>query len=154
MVGLIIVLVNLTEKKIPLVVKCAGPCLVMIGLTAMLLRILFSYTPSFCKGCGNKKKKATVEKASDTIGNTNHGVELSNGQLCISDIAKESNNLRIRQSKRTTSSQPSGSLSNIASSDNDSFLSSIEFENVKIRKGRERRKAKNDEFVLDVSNIS
>ena len=161
LVGLILVFVNLTETKFSLIFKCVGPCLVMFGLTTMLLRILFSYTPTFCKGSRSKRKKANkeviLEKMSDTKeGVVNHGIELSNDEACINDMTVKSDNLRARHSKlnkRGTSSQPSDNGSIKTSSDDDSFLSSVEFENDKIRRGRERRKAKKEEIVLDVSNI-
>ena len=54
-VGLGLVLANLsTNNNVSLLMKSAGPILVMTGLTTMLLRILFSYTPSvlhaMCRG--------------------------------------------------------------------------------------------------------
>ena len=45
--GLVVVFFSLAEeKKTMLVVMCAGPCLVMLGVTCMLLRILFTYKPT------------------------------------------------------------------------------------------------------------
>ena len=63
-VGLVIVVANLTEnKKTYLLVKCVGPGLVMVGLTAMLLRILFTYKPTICN---RFKKKKIISKAKVT----------------------------------------------------------------------------------------
>ena len=46
-VGLLVVFSSLADnKKIMLALKCVGPCLVMLGVTFMLLRILFTYKPT------------------------------------------------------------------------------------------------------------
>ena len=64
--GLGLVLANLSSKKVSLVVKSVGPVLVMTGLTTLLVRILFSYTPSvmygWCIGsCGEGRVSKPVE---------------------------------------------------------------------------------------------
>ena len=69
-VGLVIVLANLTEnKKTSLLVKCGGPGLVMVGLTAILLRILFTYKPSICNRHRKKKEmsKTIVTKSQNIV---------------------------------------------------------------------------------------
>ena len=43
--------------------KCAGPGLVMAGIAATLLRILFSYTPTCLVLCSEKRK--TIENSKD-----------------------------------------------------------------------------------------
>ena len=149
LVGLTIVFANLTEKKTSLILKCVGPCLVMLGLTAALLRILFSYAPAGCRGMGCRWGKEEKNEASQGV--ANHEIVLSNDELGETDMARTSDNLRGRQSKIWTSYQPE---ENNTSAGRDSFLNSTELENVQIRKGRERRRDKKEEIVLDVSNIS
>ena len=100
---MVIVFANFSEKKIPLMVKSIGPCLVCLGLTAVLLRILFSYTPTVCAGCGNKNKREKMERDSETIGSINHGVELINGDLGLTETITSSEKLRSRQLKRSPS---------------------------------------------------
>ena len=112
-VGLVIVFANFSEKKIPLMVKSIGPCLVCLGLTAVLLRILFSYTPTVWTGCWYTDKKEKVESDSKTIGNINHGTELSNGDLGLIETITSNEKLRSRQLKRRTSSTPAESPSEI-----------------------------------------
>ena len=111
--GLVIVLANLSDKKIPLMVKSVGTCLVCLGLTAVLLRILFSYRPTVCTRCRNNNNKENIERDSETIGNINHGAELSNGDLSLIEIIASSEKPRSRQLKRRTSSKPSESPSEI-----------------------------------------
>ena len=112
-VGLVIVLANLSDKKIPLLVKSVGPCLVCLGLTAMLLRILFSYTPTVWAGCGYNNKKERIARDSKTIGSIGHGADLSNVGLGVIETITSSETLRSRQLKRRTSSKPSESPSEI-----------------------------------------
>ena len=57
-VGLVMVLANLTEdKQTDLLRKCAGPGLVMVGLSATLLRILFTSIPVRCRGKGRWERR-------------------------------------------------------------------------------------------------
>ena len=76
---------------------------------------------------------------------------MSNDEHCSQNTSE---NLRERKPKSRRSCEHSVSVGNTNISDGDSFLSSIEFENMKIRKGRETRKENNEEVVLDVTNIS
>ena len=99
-VGLVIVLLNLSERKIPLLVKIVGPCLVMVGLTAMLVRILFSYTPSICDGGGSKGKTMKRERPSEHALSISQGVTLSHHDL---ENSRSCDNLRSRQRPKTTS---------------------------------------------------
>ena len=95
-VGLVIVLANLSEKKIPLLVKSFGPCFVCLGLTAMLLTKLFIGTPTVWTGWGNKNKKEKIDRDSKTLGNNNYSVELSNGDLGLIETITSSEKLRSR----------------------------------------------------------
>ena len=106
-------LANLSDKKIPLLVKSVGPCLFCLGLTAMLLRIFFSYTPTVWTGWGNKNNKENIERDYKTIGNINHSAELSNGDLGLIETITSNEKLRSRQLKRRTSSTPAESPSEI-----------------------------------------
>ena len=97
-------LLNLSERKIPLLVKIVGPCLVMVGLTAMLVRILFSYTPSICAGGGNKGERRKIEKPSEHALSISQGVELSHHDL---ENSRSCDILRSKQVKRKTISKTS-----------------------------------------------
>jgi hypothetical protein len=146
-VGLVIVLANLTENmKTSLLVKCVGPGLVMMGLTAMLLRILFTYKPTICNGHRKKKETSKTKVTHSQNSVLDHRIEMSNEE-------HYSQNLRERKPKSRRSYDNSVSVGNTDISAGDSFLSSIEFENMKIMKGREMKKEKNEEVVLDVTNI-
>ena len=102
---------NLSDKTKPLLVKSVGRSIVCLGLTAMLLRILFSFTVWTCWGNNNNKEK--MERDSETTGNINHGVELSNGDLGLIEPITNGEKVRSRQLKRRTSSKPSESPSEI-----------------------------------------
>ena len=52
-------------KKTTLVVKCLGPCLVMLGITFMLLRILFTYKPTCLVKLERRRKKEKIRKCSE-----------------------------------------------------------------------------------------
>jgi hypothetical protein len=96
-VGLVIVLANLTEnKKTSLLVKCVGPGLVLVGLTAILLRILFTYKPTICN---RHKKKKEISKAivtSSQNSGLNHRIEMSNEEHCSQNTGES---LRERKPK-------------------------------------------------------
>ena len=145
-VGLVIVLANLTEnKKTSLLVKCVGPGLVMVGLIAILLRILFTYEPTIWN---RRKKKKEISKANVTNSQNsviNDTIEMSNLEHCCQNTRV---NLRERKPKSRISYENSVSAGNTNISDGDSFLSSIELENMKIRKGDEKRKENNEEVKL------
>ena len=73
--GLVVVLFSLTEKKTMLLVKCLGPILVMLGVTCMLLRILFTYKPTCLvrrEGRRKKEKKGNFEEENDKLESRNH----------------------------------------------------------------------------------
>jgi hypothetical protein len=107
-IGLGIVLANLTEnKKTSLLVKCVGPGLVMVGLTATLLRILF-YMPYTCRKRGEIKKHKGKFEISDTKnGALNHGADVTNEEIF-------ENNMLEKRSRKPTEQRfpPSVDLSN------------------------------------------
>ena len=72
--GLGIIFTALVEETMLLVLVCAGPGLVMLGVTSMLIRVLFTNTPTvLVRGVGRlvegegKKYKIQRERIDDSI---------------------------------------------------------------------------------------
>ena len=67
LLGLLLVFTNLTEKKTSLAIKCVGPCFVMSGVSVLLVRVLFSSSPTVWI---NKKKAIQEVKRKKEIEST------------------------------------------------------------------------------------
>ena len=151
-VGLVIVLANLTEnKKTSLMVKCFGPGLVMVGLTAMLVRILFVYTPYTCRKQGESKKHKG--KGETKKGALNHGADVSNEELYVNDMVAKRDNMSSRKPTKQRF-PPKVDLNNGTLSNDCSSMWSVELDNVKKKKQQKRQDEKKEEIGKDGSNSS
>ena len=123
----------------------------MVGLTATLLRILFLNTLYTCRKLGNSKKhKREMEKVeiSETKkGAVNHGIEISNDELYVDDMGVKKNNIRSRRPNQQ-SSPPNDDFNN-----DSSFLRSVDSKKSREIKKQGKTNEKEEEIVINVSNL-
>ena len=108
----------------------------------------FSYTPYSCRKWGRVKKHKRKDKISETRkGVVNHGVEISNEELYVDDMALKRDNIRERKPQQQKS-PPNDNGDNECSS-----LWSVDSNNVNEIKNQEKTNENIEEIVVNVSNL-
>ena len=130
-----------------LVVKCVGPCLVMMGITLMLLRILFTYKPTCLVELGRKKKERKKKKKF----RKENERKFEEDEFTMTNKCSNSTLKRVPQKQASQHSENEGSTFSIECTSEEARA----LENNIIEEARERRqknKPKN-EVVIKVSKL-